>query len=257
MNGLELNKIKNSIIKIFKDKLGGRLFAIISTGSITSKNHKKSWSDIDILIVVESLNLEIKKQIAEIIDILEKRYRFCFGINTISRDELYNPILPSISLDGKTLQALLDLKNYPKKLIFIKDRKQKKFYYPNNKQIREYSLLNIGMFLLRNRRTLTTQFPKTFKEYKNATSKEIRAAFIMTKLAIQYFTLHNCKNNQEIIQKAKNLFPKFNFNILKKSLSIINRWNQIKKYEQLEQIFREIDKFIENFSHYVFKKASK
>ena len=39
----------------------------------------------------------------------------------------------------------------------------------------------------------------------------MRAAFIITKLAIQHFTEYACKNNEEVIIKAENIFVNFDF----------------------------------------------
>lgn len=254
---LELNKIKYLITKILKDNLKNNIFAIVSVGSIASGNYKKSWSDIDVLIVVEKLDLQAKKKVAQIVETLEKKYGMHIGINTITKQEFQNPLLPVISMDGKTLQALLDLKFSPKRLIFCKNKCSKDIYSPSKKEIKDYSISNLAMFLLRNRQTLTRRSPKTMKEYKGIIAKEIRASFIMAKLAIQHFSLHNCKNNKEIIRKSEVLFSHFNFDTLKDNLKIIDKWSQIKDYHQLDKILNSTDTFIEEFSHYVFKKASK
>lgn len=253
MNGSELNRIKQSVIKIFKNNLKDNLFAIVSAGSITSINYKKSWSDIDVLIVVEKLDLQTKKRIAQLTNILEKIYKQHFGINVITKLEFQNPVLPTISMEGKTLQALLDLKFSPERLIFSKNKQINKIYSPSRKETKDYSISNLFMFLLRNRKTLTRQIPKTLKEYKSIVAKEMRASFIITKLAIQYFTLHNCSNNKEIIQRAENLFTDFNFKILKTNFRRIDKWSQIKERSQLNKILKSTDMFIEKFSHYILK----
>lgn len=257
MNGLELNKIKQSVVEVLKRNLKDNLFAIVSVGSIASENYKESWSDADILAVVEKLDLQTKQKIAQSKKILEKNHKRRFGINTITKQEFQNPILPAISLDGKTLQALLDLKFWPKRLIFSKNKNTGKIYSPNRKEIRDYSISNLSMFLLRNRKTLTGQIPKTLKEHKEMVEREIRAIFIMTKLAIQYFTMHNCGNNKEIIRTAEKLFTDFNFNTLKTNLQLIDRWNRIKERHQLDKILESTDLFIEKFSHYILKTAKK
>lgn len=254
MNGSELNRIKQSIIKIFKNNLKDNLFAVVFVGSIATANYKKSWSDVDILIVVEKLVLQTKKKIAQSTKSLEEFYKQRFGINTITKQEFQNPVLPVISLDGKTLQALLDLKLSSERLIFSKNKQKNKIYSPSRKEIRDYSISNLFMLLLRNRKTLTTQTPKTLKEYKDMVAKEMRAGFIMAKLAIQYFTLHNCINNKEIIQKAENLFTDFNFKILKTNSQLIDKWSQIRKRSQLDKILKSTDMFIEKFSYYISKK---
>ena len=251
MNGSELNKIKHSIIKVLRNSLKNNLFAIVSVGSLDSGNYKESWSDIDILVVVEKLDLQIKQKIAQFKNFLEKKCKRRFGINTITKQEFQNPALPTISLDGKTLQALLDLKFSPERLIFSKNKRLSKIYSPNKKEIRNYSISNFFMFLLRNRKTLAGQIPQTLKEYKDMTEREIRASFIMAKLAIQYFTLHNCRNNKEIIQKAENLFKDFSSKTLKTNLRLIDKWNQINNVHQLDKILKSTDLFIEKFSHYI------
>ena len=254
---LEFNKIKYSITKILKDNLKNNIFAVVFAGSIASENYKKSWSDIDILIVINVLDLRAKQKIAQIVNILEKRHKQHFGINAITKQEFQNPVLPTISMEGKTLQALLDLKLSPERLIFCKNKYNKNIYSPNKKEIKNYSISNLAMFLLRNRRILTRQSPKTMKQYKSMVAKEIRASFIMVKLAIQYFTLHNCKSNKEIMRKSEDLFSDFDFNTLKNNLKIIDKWSQIKNSHQLDKILNSTDSFIEKFSHYVFEKASK
>jgi len=125
MNGLELNKIKQSIVKIIKGNLKINLFAVVFAGGIASKNYKKLWSDIDILIVVEKLDLQTKEKIAQVIKILEKNYGLHFGINAITKPEFQNPALPAISMEGKTLQTLLNLKSSPERLIFYKNEGEK------------------------------------------------------------------------------------------------------------------------------------
>lgn len=257
MNGLESSKIKQSVLNAFKNFLKSNLFAVIFTGSLALENYKKSWSDIDILIVVEKLNLQTKKKIAQVVKILEKSYELHFGINVITKQEFRNPILPIISLEGKTLQAILGLKSSPERLFFCKDKNLDKIYSPSKSEIKNYSISNIAMFLLRNRRSLARQIPNTLAEYKEIVKKEMRAAFIMTKLAIQYFSLYTCASNKETLQKAENIFTDFNFKVLKNNLQLIDKWSQIKKLQQLDKILKETDIFIEKFSHYVFKKASK
>ena len=75
MTSSKLNRIKQSVIKILKNNLKNNLFAIVSVGSIASENYKKSWSDVDILIVVEKLDLQTKKKITQSIKALEKIQR--------------------------------------------------------------------------------------------------------------------------------------------------------------------------------------
>ena len=257
MNGLELDRVKRFIIKTLKNVLKDNLFAVVSVGSMAWGNYKESWSDIDILIVVEKMDLEAKYNIAIVLNILEKRYKKHFGINIISKQEFNNPALPAISLEGKTLQALLELKMFPDRIIFCKEKIINRIYAPTKKDIKMYSISNIAMFLLRNRRILSSRKAEAFKDYKNIIAKGMRASFIITKLAIQYFIFYTCSNNKEVIQKAEELFPDFDFKTLKINLKTIDRWNKAKGRSQLNSLLKLNDSFIENFSHYVFKKTKK
>lgn len=257
MNGLELNKIKQSAVGVLKGNLKDNLFVVVSIGSLASGNYKESWSDVDILVVVEKLDLQTKQKIAQSKKVLEKNHKRRFGINTITKQEFQNPALPTISLDGKTLQALLDLKFSPERLIFSKNKRLSKIYSPSKKEVKDYSISNLFMLLLRNRKTLTGQIPKTLKEYKDMVEREMRAGFIMTKLAIQYFTMHNRDNNKEIVRTAEKLFTDFNFNTLKTNLQLIDRWSRIKEYHQLDKILKSTDLFIEKFSYYILRIIKK
>lgn len=256
MNGIELNKINKFIIKSFKDKLKDCLFAIISDGSLTSKDYNDVWSDIDIMVVVEKNDLRVKQKIAQVKEFLQGRFNKLFGINVILKEESQNPLNPTINLDGKTLQALLELKKIPERLLFCKNKKVK-FYTPNKKEIKKYSLSNIAMFLLRGRRDLTAKKFKYIEDYKKITERQIRASFIITKLAVQYFTLYICKNKKETLKKAEKVFFDFNFKVLKNNLLAINNWSKIKTKSQLNIILRETDRFIEVFSKYIFNKIKK
>lgn len=259
MSGRELNKIKQITVKTLKDALQDNIFAIITAGSVAWGDYKKLWSDVDILIVVEKMDLETKQKIATARSVLEKKCKKHFGVNVINKQEFQKPILPSISLEGKTIQALLETKMFPDRIIFCKNKliNINKIYSPDKNDIKNYSISNIAMFLLRNRRTLSGKKENKFKNYKDIIAKEMRASFIMTKLAIQYFTFYTCSNNKEVVHKAEKLFPDFDFQTLKANLQIIAKWNKTKERSQLDAILRLNDSFIENFSHYVFEKTKK
>jgi predicted nucleotidyltransferase len=64
MNGIESNKVNQSIVKNFKSILKDNLFAVVSVGSVAWGNFKESWSDVDILIVVDDIDLVTKQRIA-------------------------------------------------------------------------------------------------------------------------------------------------------------------------------------------------
>lgn len=255
MNGLELNKINQYIIEILEKNFKSNLFAVISTGSIACGYYKENWSDVDIMIVVEKLDLRTKNKMTIITNVLEKKFKKHFGVNIINKQELLNPILPTISMEGKTLQSLLELKNDQKRLIYCKSKLLNNFYFPDKNDIKKYSLSNISMFLLRNRKTLCRQNSNA-NNFKNIVAKEMRASFIMTKLAIQYFNLYTCFNNEETIRVANKLFSDFDFKALKINLQSIKNWNKINK-QQLDKLLLLNDSFIEHFCQYVFKKTQK
>jgi len=258
MNGIELNKVNQFIIETLKSTLKSNLFVVISTGSVARGHYKERWSDIDVLIVVEKLDLKAKNKISTALNTLEKKYKKHFGLNVINKQEFQKPVLPTISLEGKTLQSLLEFKMFPDRIIFCKDKLIKNNYFPSKEDVKKYSLSNIAMFLLRNRRTLCSQKDKSIiNDYKNIVAKEMRASFIITKLAIQYFILHTCADNEEAVQTAEKLFSDFNFETLKINLQSINIWGKIKKRSQLDTLLTLNDSFIEKFSHYVFEKAKK
>lgn len=248
-------KIKD-VVRSFKNKFGENLFAIISVGSLTTRYYQESWSDIDFLIVLEQISLADKICLANLKLSLEKKYQQRFGVNTITKHEVLTPSLPEITLDGKTLQGLLDLSLYPHRLIYCKTEKAS-FFTPDRKTIRAYSLSNIAMFLLRNRKSLTSKNNLNMKDFKVVVEKEIRASFIMTKLAIQYKNNYNCEDYRDIIQKAKNIFPSFDFNPLVENEEIIQCWKLVQSKKELKDILKKTDGYIESFASFVFKQTQK
>jgi len=245
-------KINEDIIKSFSKALKENLFAIISDGSLAFECYDSEWSDIDLVLVAEKNNFKAKQKIARVKQILEKKYKKHLGINVISREEFQKPINPVISLDGKTLQALLELSKFPKRLIFCK--KIIKFYIPSKKEIRKYSISNILMFLLRGRRDLTSREFITREEYKKITEKQIRASFTIAKLAIQYFTFYICENKEDIVRRASKVFPNFRFHVLKDNLIIIKDWKRKRTASEYKNLLKRTDLFIESFSKYIIEK---
>lgn len=246
--------LKNCLIDSFKKGLGNNLVAIILTGSLPNKYFKEGWSDVDILIIVNKLDILTKQKIAQIKKNLEKRWGKHFGINIINKLNAVKPIMPSISLDGKTLQTLLETKKFPQNIVYNKNNL--KLYYPQKKDIKDYSLSNIGILLLRNRKNLSGKIPTDIKEYKDITSKEMRAANIMTKLAIQYFSGYTCENHKDLLIKADRVMNDFDFDTLKMINKKIDDWDNLTT-KDLKDILKKTNNYIENFSFYVFKKASK
>ena len=254
MNGLDLNKIKTGAIEKFEKAVGEKLVAIILTGSVPQSAYKDGWSDIDLLIVINSFDFDVKRRIAEAVTQLENNSGIHHGVNVISKDELLAPILPDVLLDGKTLQALIDLRKYPDRLIYSCEPIDfKNIYLPDNETLKKYSISNIGMFLRRNRRTLTTT-PHEDKNIKELLKKEIRASLIITKLAVQCFTAIPQGDYRDVLNLAKSLFTDFNFEVVEDNFRIIDQWHELKDENELLNIFRKVDDYIEKFTHYVFEK---
>jgi len=254
VNGLDLNKIKTKAIEKFEKAVGEKLVAIILTGSVPQSAYKDGWSDIDLLIVIDSFDFDVKRRIAEVVTQLENNSGIHHGVNVISKNELLAPILPHILLDGKTLQALIDLRKYPDRLIYSCESIDfKNIYLPDNETLKKYSISNIGMFLRRNRRTLTTT-PHKDKNIKELLKREIRASLIITKLAVQCFTATPQGNYRDVLNLAKSLFTDFDFGVVEDNFRIIDQWHELKDEDELLNMFRKVDDYIEKFTHYVFEK---
>ena len=254
MNGSELNRVKRALVGVAKSGLRENLFAIISIGSFTTGHHRGQWSDIDLLIVLEQMGLADKERIARLKLKLEKKFHCRFGVNIIKKQEGLEPFLPEISLDGKTLQGLLDLHLHPERLLYCKI-KAPSFFVPDRKTIRTYSLSNIAMFLLKNRKSLTSGSILRKNEFKTMVEREIRAAFIITKLGIQYRGGRNCNNYKDVIRNAKIVFPKFDFSTLTQNEEAISRWGQVHSTTGLRVILERTDRYIELFSHFILRKS--
>jgi len=252
MSNKQSISVISDINKIFSDRFDKNLFAIISVGSLTTAHYRESWSDIDILVVLEQIYLSEKESVSELKSILEKKYGKKFGINVITKHEALRPSFPEILLDGKTLQGLLDLSIYPERLIYCK-QKEVTFFVPNNKTIRKYSLSNIAMFLKRNRKALISEQHTEINRLKATAEREIRASFIMTKLAIQYKSGRNCHSYGEIIKRAKSLFLNFDFLNLNRMDKMIKHWNQTKSKKDLVYALNCADDYIESFARLIFK----
>lgn len=249
-----LHKIKLEILEKFKKVIGKRLIAVILTGSVPQSAYRDGWSDIDLLIVVDSFDFIVKRKIAEAVTELENNSGIHHGVNVISKDELFAPILPDILLDGKTLQALIDLNKYPNRLIYSRELIDvKKIYLPDNEILKKYSISNIGMFLRRNRKTLTTTSSEN-KDIKELLKREIRASLIITKLAVQCFTATPQEDYRDVLNLAKSLFADFNFEVVEDNFRIIDQWHELEDENELLNIFRKVDDYIEKFTHYVFEK---
>jgi hypothetical protein len=254
MSGFDSNKIKLSISDTLLDALQENLAAIILAGSFPDL-FKGGWSDIDLLIVVRKIDLDTKLKLACAIAELEHNTGIHHGINVITEEEFLTPNSPEIFLEGKTLQALLDLKKHPERYIYLhKTIDPEKIYSPNVDVLKQYSLSNIGMFLKRNRRALTMTL-YTDENKKELLKREIRASLIITKLAVQYSTGNPQGKYQDVLNQAKLIFPDFNFQMIEDNFRIIEQWHELNDDKEILDIFRRVDGYIEKFTRYVFEKS--
>jgi hypothetical protein len=139
-------------------------------------------------------------------------------------------------------------------MIFSKENQNLRGYLPNSEDVIGYSISNLLMFLLRNRKTSTTQIQKSLSEYRKVLTKEIRASFTMVKLAVQYFACHSCDSNAKVIEVAEKYFKDFNFEVLRANLELIDQWDKVRKIAQLEKALESTDDFIEGFAKYILIK---
>lgn len=256
MTGIGLIKI-DKLTDCFKDIFLDNLFAIVSVGSLAVGDFKNNWSDVDLLVIVKKLDLEVKLKVANLKKMLDAEYKIPFGINVITEQEFTNPHLSVISLDGKTLQAMLELKFFPNRLLYSCGVSMDEIFSPNREETKAYSLSNFFMLLLRNRKTLSSHRLSSTEEYKKALEREIRASFIMTKLAVQYFISLEHFEHQYILIQAKSIFKDFNFDVIDKVSALINSWKDLDSINEMKNIFESIDFYIENFGSYITKLISK
>jgi len=254
MNGFDSNKIKSSIVNKLLGTLQENLVAIVLAGSFPD-TFKEEWSDIDLLIVVRKLDLDAKLKLARVIAELEDGTKLHHGVNTITKEEFLSPKFPAISLEGKTLQALIDVKKHPERIIYL-DRMLdlEKAYSPDVDTLRQYSLSNIGMFVKRNRRALTTALYSD-ENKKELLKREMRASLIITKLAVQYSTGKPQGEYQDVLSHAKLIFPDFNFEVIDDNFRIIEKWQEFNDDKEILELFRRVDEYIEKFARYVFEKS--
>lgn len=258
MNDPVINEAKSNIVKKLKMILKNDLLAIVLTGSVSDDTYRPDWSDLDFLIIIEKHSFDIKRAISEVINDLENSSGIHHGFNVIDAIEFHKPIIPDISLDGKTLQALLGLMKHPQRIIYSKYQIDlNEVYSPSIKIIKSYSLSNIGMFLRRNRHSLTRILDVTIDDLKELLKKEIRAAFIITKLAVQYSTGIVQDSYKDSLRQARILYPDVDFGVLSTNLTFIARWQNINDKSEIIDIFRSTDHFIESFSRYIFENAKR
>lgn len=248
-------KLLATIVKLVKRKLGVNLTAIILAGSFSTFTYRSHWSDIDILLVIRKIGLRAKRYTALVKKILEKRYQMHFGINIISQKEACRPSLPHLSLDGKTLQAFLEMSVDRGRMLFSRIP-FRNYYIPTRRVVKKYSLLNISLMRLIHRRNITKEQFTTTSTYKKAVAKSMHIAFIILKLTMQYFYGKKYTNIHNTIRNAQKLFPSIDFNVPQKNLFFTKTWKGVNNKQTLRKIYQDTDHFIEELSDYVFKKAN-
>ena len=252
-NQSQLDTAIADALRASRKTLASNLFAVILSGSVARGTYRDGWSDIDILLVVEKLGIDVKRQITAMIEQLEKKTNIHHGVNVVAAREIITPSNPTVALDGKTLQALLELRQHPDRLLYVRKGHSVRFYVPTKREMKEYSLANIGMFARKNRRDLTVDGVFRRERLKGMLKTEIRASLTMVKLAIQYFGEYSERTS--ILDQARKTFPLYNFQFLKTAKQIVQRWGTFNKEKDVVAAVAEADRFIEEFSQYVYKKT--
>jgi predicted nucleotidyltransferase/8-oxo-dGTP pyrophosphatase MutT (NUDIX family) len=253
VGGSLLDKAVADMVQESKKILAANLFAVILSGSIARGTYRDGWSDVDILLVVEEMSLGVKNKIAEMIRKLEKKTGIHHGINVVTAKEIIRPNKPTVSLDGKTLQALAELKQHPDRLLYIKEGHFSRFYVPTKKEVKEYSLANIGMFSRKNRRDLTMARPLHREWSKEILKTEIRASLTMVKLAIQCFGEYS--EEAPILDQATKTFPSYDFEFLERAQELVKKWPSFNDKKAIATAIMQADRFIEEFSQYTYKRS--
>ncbi len=241
-----------TIVDNLRNSLGNNLIAIIDSGSISHGGFKPGWSDIDLLIVVKSLDLHLKLQIAREVSKLRKVLNSDIGIGVIPESEFSSPKHPEIRMAGKTLQALIEYSSQPERLLYSKEKVRA--YIPPRKVIRAFSLSNIALLVLSNRKELTGNTIAGENHIKKIVEKQIKYCFIMMKLALQYYRGDIYETKLDTLLAAKLYFRDFIFSPMQEILDKTGKWEMIDSQSELEKMLEIADEFIENFSKYIFTK---
>ena len=240
----------------FKNKLGKNLIAIVDSGSVSSGGYIPNWSDIDLLLVAKELNLDIKLKVADVKENIKAKLDVEVGLNVISEEDFVAPSRPEIRLAGKTLQALVELSLDPKRLLYFNE-KLKQPYLPNKKVIKNFSLSNIAMVTLLNRREVTSVSVKDIDNLKKLVEKQIRYALIILKLALQYFQGKVYETKADTLAYAKMYFKAYDFSEIENAFEETKHWDTVTDRKTLMKILEYADNFIESFSQYFFEKLHK
>jgi len=242
------------IVGLFNKRLKRNLQAIILTGSLQTKGFNEKWSDIDIIIILDEINLRDEATTAKTSKELEKKLGRHIGINILTKRQAERPIKPSVFIPGKSLQMFNEFTS--DQVIYQRDPSLKLFR-PNKKEVREYSLINIGFLQTFSRRTLSTNTLRTKSDYKKTLEKEIRIAFIITKLAVQYFTGKTCDTKPIIIETASITLKRFDFSPLIKMQRLIDHWGTPMTKKNYINRLKIANNYIENFCEYVQRRIAK
>ena len=250
MIGSDLNRVKKVAISSFRKALGENLLAVILAGSVARGEYIEGWSDIDLVLVLAHASIHSKRVISKVIREREGASKIHHGINIVLRSEILSPKFPVASLDGKVLQALLELKKDPSRLQYSRAMRVERFYFPDKGTIKEYSLQNIGMFFRKNRKDSTAMRSFSQADLKDILKKEIRAYLTILKLAIQ--TRDDFLEDRDILNQAKRLFPSYDFEDFSFIYAVIGEWSSLRGKQKTQDLIVRADRFIERFSTHVF-----
>ncbi len=147
LNLLDKKIFENITRNIFRN-IRKNFICLLTSGSIQLEQVLPNWSDLDFIVVVKRLNLITKIKLNKLFKKIEKDYRTKVGAVVISIEELTKSQILAQRLEGKVLQALVELQKNRQKIYFVQ-KFSKRIFCPifDKRQIRMFSLnLSPGIY---------------------------------------------------------------------------------------------------------------
>lgn len=226
-----------------KGALGNAVVAIIHTGGSVGKDWIEGWSDLDICVVVESVDWEVQRKIHRINGRLAGEYNFHLGTSVISRKEYDSTALMDNCF--KTLLMKQGLLTGRSEVIFGCD--------PIG-----------GPVDLKKRKDLFAREISFFKAYLRNGVRDlegprllqrcIKCAHYVVLSALLYKSVVP-NNREETIKEAKNVFGDFAFGFAPLERAAALRSNFDQSGVGYEEESKRIVTFVEQFVAYFYERA--
>lgn len=223
-------------VETLERSLRPSLVAVIGQGSAWG-DFVPGWSDIDILLVVRSVEPDLLMNISRFQAAATTTSGFRIGVSIASRDEVTKPIDPVRSLHPKILQALHELASDSGRLHFCIDGQA--FFVPSVEQVRAFSEMSRWQIL----HDLRTSYARRasvwlgayddFEAIRTVTRHYVANSFIAAKMAVQEQKDHTCRTKQEIVDLVTSLSPRVS-GLLRDHLHRIEGWSNLSASELAE-----------------------